>query len=78
MSLSSFWWFGSVVSRGGMYMFASVICFVVLRWILVSCSSVFCVFIFLGMSSSVKVMLFLMYVSRPPPCLCVLSVREGV
>ena len=48
------------------------------RCILVICSSVFLVFSVCGGVRGVKVVLLWTYVSRPPPCLCVRSVRKGV
>ena len=44
MSVSSVWWFVSVVSRGGMYMFDMCMCLFLFRCSLNVWSSVFCVF----------------------------------
>ena len=63
MSASSVAWCGDTVSRGGIYKFAMVRCLFLFMWILISCSSVLCVLMFLGMSKWVNVMLCLMYVS---------------
>lgn len=73
MSESAVLWWLDVVSRGGMYMLAMVICFVLFRCTLVIWSSVLCVFMVVGMSISVNVMLFLTNVMSPPPFLCDLS-----
>ena len=54
-------------------MFAMCMCLLSLRWMFVICSSVFVQLMLLGMEVSVKVMLCLMRVTRPPPCLCDLS-----
>lgn len=78
ISESSVAWLWSVVFLGGMYMFAMCTCFCCVRCILVICSSVFCVLMWVGMFSGVKVTVFLMYVISPPPFLCVLSVLWGV
>ena len=47
-------------------------------FILISCSSVLCVLMTLGMFMFVKVMSPLISVMSPPPCLCSLSVRMVV
>ena len=59
-------------------MFATVMCFVLPMCILISCSSVLCVLMALGMFMFVKVMSSLISVMSPPPCLCSLSVRMVV
>ena len=56
-------------------MLATVMCLVLPMCILISCSSVWCVLMALCMFMFVKVMLSLISVMRPPPCLCSLSVR---
>lgn len=48
------------------------------RWSLSICSSVFLVLRCCGTVIGVNVMSLCMYVMRPPPGLCVLSVRYGV
>ena len=78
MSVSSVLWFGSVVSRGGMYMFARCSALSLVKCILVICSSVFCMLMCVGIVMFVKVTVLCMYVMRPPPCLCILSVLMGV
>ena len=57
-------------------MFATVMCLVLPMCILISCSSVLCVLMVLGMF--VKVMSSLISVMSPPPCWCSLSVRMVV
>ena len=59
-------------------MFATVMCLVLPMCILISCSSVLCVLMALGMFMFVNVMLSLISVMSPPPCLCTLSVRMVV
>ena len=78
MSVSSVSWLCSVVFLGGMYMLAMCTCLCCVRCIFVICSSVFCVFMWVGMFSGVKVIMFLMFVMSPPPCLCVRSFLCGV
>ena len=78
MSLSSVWWLGFLVSLGGMYRLAMCRCLFWLKCSLNVCSSVFCVFMVLGVFRCVKVMLFFIYVIRPPPFLCGLSVLIAV
>ena len=56
--------------------FATVMCLVLPMCILISCSSVLCVLMALGMF--VKVGSSLINVMSPPPCLCSLSVRMVV
>ena len=63
---------------GGKYVFATVMSLVLSMCILMSCSSVLCVLMALGMFMFVKVMSFLISVMSPPPCLCSLSVRMVV
>ena len=65
-----------VVSLGGKYVFATVMCLVFPMCILTSCSSVLCVLMALGMF--VNVMASLMSVMILTPCLCFLSVRMVV
>ena len=50
-------------------MFAICTCFVCDRCRFISCSSVWIGLMFCGIVVSVKVISFLMYVSRPPPLL---------
>ena len=60
-------------------MFATVMCLVLPMCSLISCSSVLCVLIALGMFMFVKVMSSLISVMTPAfPCLCSLSVRMVV
>ena len=59
-------------------MFATVMCLVLPICILISCSSVVCVLMALGMFMFVKVMSSLISVMSPPSCLCSLSVRMVV
>ena len=61
-----------------MYRFEMCRCFRGVRCILMVCNSVFCVVRCVGMFSGVKAMCLCMKVSRPPPCLCVLSVLCAV
>ena len=56
-------------------MFATVMCLVFPMCILISCSSVLCVLMALGMFMFVKVMSSLISVMSPPPCLYSLSVH---
>ena len=67
---------GDVVSHDRKYVFATVTCLVLPMCILISCSTVLCVLMSLGMF--VKVMSSLIRVMSPPPCLCYLSVRMVV
>ena len=67
-----------VVSLGGKYVFATVMCLVFPMCILISCNSVLCVLMALGMFMFVKVMSSLISVMSPPPILCSLSVRMVV
>ena len=60
------------------YVFATVMCLVLLMCILISCSSVLCVLMALGMFMFVTVMSSLFSVMIPHPCLCSLSVRMVV
>ena len=62
MSVSSVLWFGSVVSRGGMYMFARCSDLSLVKCILVICSSVFCMLMCVGFVMFVKVTVLCMYV----------------
>ena len=62
------------MSLGGKYAFAIVMSLVLPMCILISCSSVVCVLMTLGMFMFVKVMSSLISVMSPPPCLCSLSV----
>ena len=57
-------------------MIATVMCLVLPMCILISCSSVLCVFMAFGMF--VNVMSSLISVMSPPPCLYSLSVRMVV
>ena len=59
-------------------MFATVMYLVLPMCILISCSSILCVLMALGMFMFVKVMSSLISVMSPPPCLCSLSVRMVV
>ena len=59
-------------------MFSTVMCLVLPMCILISCSSVLCVLMALGMFVFVKVMSSLISVMSPPPCVCSLSVRMVV
>ena len=59
-------------------MFATVMSLVLLMCIVISCSSVLCVLMALGMFMFVKVMSSLISVMSRPPCLCPLSVRMVV
>ena len=52
-------------------MFSTVMCLVLPMCILISCSTVLCVFMVLGMFMFVKVRSSLISVMSPPPCLCV-------
>ena len=63
------------MSLGGKYALATVMSLVLTMCILISCSSVLCVLMALGMFMSVKVMSSLISVMSPSPCLCSLSVR---
>ena len=65
------------MSVGGKYVFATVMS-LVLPMISISCSSVLCVLMALGMFMFVKVMSSLISVMSPLPCLCSLSVRMVV
>ena len=78
ISVSSVVWLCSVVFLGGMYMLAMCTYLCCVRCIFVICSSVFCVFMCDGMFRGEKVIVLLMYVISPPPCLCVLSFLCGV
>ena len=55
-----------------------LLCLVLPMCILISCSSVLCVLVAVGMFMFVKVMSSLISVISPPPCLCSLSVRMVV
>ena len=57
-------------------MFATVMCLVLPMCNLISCSSVLCVLMALGMF--MKVMSSVISVMRPPPCVCSMSVRMVV
>ena len=59
-------------------MVATVMCLVLHMCILISCSSVLCVLMALGMFMFVKVMSSLISVMSPPFCLCSRSVRMVV
>ena len=59
-------------------MFATLMCLVFPMCILISCSSVLCVLMALGMFMFVKVMSSLISVMSLPPGLCSLSVRMVV
>ena len=63
------------MSLGGKYVLATVMSLVLPMCILISCSSVLCVLMALGMFMFVKVVSSLISVMSPPPCLCSLSVR---
>ena len=62
------------MSLGGKYAFATGMSLVLSMCILISCSSVLCVLMALGIFMFVKVMSSLISVMNPPPCLCSLSV----
>ena len=64
------------MSLGGKYAFATVMFLVLPMCILISCSSVLCVLMALGMF--MKLMSSLISVMSPPPYLCSLSVRMEV
>ena len=66
------------MSLGGKYVFSTVMCLVLTMCILISCSSVLCVLMALGMFMFVKVMSSLISVMSPPPRLHSLSVRMVV
>ena len=66
------------MSLGGKYVFATVMCLVLPMCILISCSSVLCVLISLGMFLFVKIMSSLISVMSLPPCLYSLYVRMVV
>ena len=66
------------MSLGGKYVFSTVMYLVLPMYILISCSSVLCVLMALGMFMFVKVMSSLISVMSPPPCLCSMSVRSMV
>ena len=66
------------MSLGGKYVFATVMCLVLPMCILISCNSILCVLMALGMLMFMKVMSSLISVMSPPPCLCSLSVRVVV
>ena len=78
MSLSRAGWFGFRVSLGGMYTLKMLRCFLLDRCILISWVSIVLILQHWGSLISVKVMLFLTYVSSPPPSLSCLSSRVGV
>ena len=78
MSVSTVLWCGDVMSLDGKYVFATVMSLVLPMCILISCSSVLCVLMALGMFMLVKVMSSMINVMSPPPCLCSLSVRMVV
>ena len=63
------------MSLGGKYVFATVMSLVLPMCILISCSSVLCVLMVLGMFMFAEVMSSLISVMSPPPCVCSLSVR---
>ena len=67
--------FCSAVSRSYIYLFAIVICLVLLMCTLTILSSVLCVLMVEGLSVVVNVMLSLM---SPPPALCNISVHTVV
>ena len=62
------------MSLCGKDLFSTVMYFVLHMCILISCSSVLCVLMALGMFKLVKVVLSLISVMSPLPCLCSLSV----
>ena len=66
------------MSFGGKYVFATVMSLVLPMCILISCSSVLCVLMALGMFKLVKVMSSLISVMIPLSCLYSLSVRMVV
>lgn len=78
MSVSVVLWCGDVVSLGAMYMLAMVMCLSCLLCILMSCNSVLCVLMICGVLMCVYMVSDLMYIMRPPPVLCSLSVRIAV
>ena len=63
------------MSLGGKYVLVTVMSLILSMCILISCSSVLCVLMALGMFIFVKVMSSLISVMSPTPCLCSLSVR---
>ena len=66
------------MSLGEKYAFATVMSLVLPMCILISCGSVLCGLMVLGMFMFVKVMSSLISVMSPHPCLCSLSVRMVV
>ena len=79
MSVSTVLECGDVVSLGGKYAFATVMSLILPMFILISCSSVVCVLMALGMCMFVKVMSSLISVMSPPPhCLCSVCAYGGV
>ena len=66
------------MSLGGKYAFATVMSLVLPMCILISCSSVLCVLMVLGMFMFVKVMSSLISVMSPPLCLCSVCEYVGV
>ena len=66
------------MSLGGKYVFATAMCLVLPMCIMISCSSVLCVLMALGMFMFVKVMSSMISVMSTPPCVCSLSVRMVV
>ena len=78
MSVSTVLYSVNVLSQGGIYMFAIVMCIILLMCTLTICGSMLCVLMVEGMSVVVNVMLFMMIVMSPPPALCDLSVRTVV
>ena len=69
---------GMLVTCRMQYAFATVMSLVLPMCILISCSSVLCVLMALGMFKFVEVMSSLISVMSPPPCLCSLYVRMVV
>ena len=78
MSVSTVLLCGDVVFLGGKYVFVTVMCLVLPMCILISCSSVLCVLMALGMFMFTKGMSSLIRVMSPPPCLCSVCAHGGV
>ena len=65
------------MSLGGKYVFDTMMCLVLPMCIVISCSFVLCVLMALDMFMFVKVILSLICVTSPPPCLCSLVCAYG-
>ena len=76
MSVSTGLYCVDVLSRGGIYMFAIVMCLVLLLCTLTILSDMVCVYMVECMSVVVIVMLSQMSMMSPPPALCNLAVVE--